>query len=127
MGIKVNIATTETTAASESSPSLKTIANQVEVAVPNSTVPFNTQGVSEAYYFPPVDAESYVSKNSNVVTSVDLSEQSELLDKNAEKKISRSTSSSSSSSDKRVKIKRHRRSGFSYGSLNRLSKHRSKY
>ena len=92
-----------------------------EVAVPDFSIAQNTDKVSDVYYFPPVDvnnqpAEKAAISNESSSTKLITSE------KPMEKKISKS-----SSSEKRIMLRRHnKRSGFTYGSLNRLGKHRAK-
>ncbi|MCX6199311.1 MAG: hypothetical protein NTY88_08845 [Bacteroidetes bacterium] len=95
--------------------------NNTDVPVPNQAIASN-QTIG-SYYFPPVDIVNTKSTETTeeiaVVTANQLAKQEEKLgDKKG--KIS-----ATSSSEKRIKLKKHRRSGFTYGSLNRLNKHKT--
>ncbi len=95
--------------------------NNMDVPVPNQAVASNL--TTGNYYFPPVDIVNTPVAETNgeiaVVTANQLAKQEEKLgDKKG--KIS-----ATSANEKRIKLKKHRRSGFTYGSLNRLNKHRT--
>ncbi len=92
-----------------------------DVSVPNQAIASNQ--TTGNYYFPPVDIVNTPATETTeeiaVVTANQLAKQEEKLgDKKG--KIS-----ATSSSEKRIKLKKHRRGGFTYGSLNRLNKHRT--
>lgn len=96
-------------------------ANLSEVAVPDFSIIQSTDKASDVYYFPPVDA---INQPTEKATISNESSPTKIIttEKITEKKISKS-----SSSEKRIMLRRHnKRSGFTYGSLNRLGKHRAK-
>ena len=91
-----------------------------EVAVPNVSSSANGQA-TDVYYFPPVDMSSVESKKETIAEET---HNVVVEEKPIEKKIK---SVSSSSNDKRISIKKRKRGGFTYGSLNRLKKQKPKY
>lgn len=92
-----------------------------DVAVP--TLTGNTSSIAtDAYYFPPVDMNSLTAEKQTHESTTSLAEEKPL-----EKKTKSVSTSSSSSNDKRISIKKRKRGGFSYGSLNRTKKQRPKY
>lgn len=118
----------------EQKTAVKTSAAQNEIANDNSTKNYNdvpvpnqllSSKVTEQtdYYFPPVDIVNAppVEAHDEIAT-ISINQLAKLEEKIDDKKGKISVSSSS---EKRVKLKKHRRSGFTYGSLNRLSKHRT--
>lgn len=95
--------------------------NNKDVSVPNQAIATNQ--TTGNYYFPPVDIvntpATEITEEIAVVSANQLAKQEEkLIDKKG--KIS-----ATSSTEKRIKLKKHRRGGFTYGSLNRLNKHRT--
>ncbi len=94
-----------------------------EISAPIQTMAANAEGAGKSYSFPAVDvitAEKPVTEEIATVTFSQLVKQE--ADENLVER--RSRNSSSSSNDRKIKLRKHR-SGFTYGSLNRLGKHKS--
>ncbi len=115
----VVVASANTQIATESVPA----DNNSDVSVPSQSVSNSEIGVSGAYYFPPVDINSVEKTHQDEIATVTASQlaKQEADENLAEKKIK----IASSGNDMRVKFKKHKRGGFTYGSLNRLSKHKT--
>ncbi len=99
--------------------SSKTALANTEVAVPIATITTNYKA-EDVYFFPPVDMASTVVNTENEPKTTETV--------GSEKPVEKKTKSiSNSSNDKRIVIKKRKRGGFSYGSLNRTRKQRPKY
>ncbi len=95
--------------------------NNTDVSVPNQAIA-STQTTGN-YYFPPVDiVNSPATETTEEIAIVSANQLAKQEDKLVDKK---GKISATSSSEKRIKLKKHRRSGFTYGSLNRLNKHKT--
>lgn len=95
--------------------------NNTDVPIPDQSIASNE--TTGNYYFPPVDnVNSLTTETTDEIAVVTANQLAKQEDKLGDKKGKISTTTSS---EKRIKLKKHRRNGFTYGSLNRLNKHKT--